>query len=260
MHPKRPILEMSDMTLVADADQRPRYMQVADDLRAAISSGRYGPGAQLPTENDLCEVYQVSRFTVREALRTLQEDGLISRKRGSGTIVEADGGPRRLRQKLGSVSDILQYAADTTFDFRHVGMAVADDRLSRLLGCDTGSEWIEFSGLRRAPIFDRVMCHTEVYLHRRFTDSAELLRQTGDTIFRQLEVHYGIRIARVAQDIQAVPAGKPEAKALKVDLHSPCLRIVRTYWDSQGDAVEYSVNTHPGDLFTYSMLIEADRD
>jgi DNA-binding GntR family transcriptional regulator len=231
-------------------------MQVADALRQGISMGRYAPGSQMPTENDLCGIYKVSRFTVREALRTLHEEGLISRKRGSGTTVEAAGGPRRLKQKISSVSDLLQYAADTSFDFNYVGLIQADDRLKRLLGCDAGSSWLEFSGLRRAANFNRTLCHTEVYLHQRFTDAPQRLQPTRDTIFRQLENHYGITIEKVAQEIQAVPAGKAEARALKVDLHSPCLRIVRTYWDMTGQVAEYSVNTHPGDIFSYSMLIE----
>jgi GntR family transcriptional regulator len=241
---------------MTENDSRPRYMQVAEELRNALTSGRYGPGSQMPTENALCDIYKVSRFTVREALRTLQEDGLISRKRGSGTIVEAAGGPRKLRQKLSSVNDLLQYAADTSFDFQHVGMTVAEERLVRLLGCALGSRWVEFSGIRRAPSFNRILCHTEVYLHERFADAPEKLKPAHDTIFRQLEKHYGILISKVTQEFQAVPAGKIEARALKVDLHSPCLRIVRTYWDETGEAAEYSVNTHPGDLFSYSMFIE----
>lgn len=243
----------------AELDGRPRYMQVAHDLRQAIASGRYLPGTQMPTENDLCEVYKVSRFTVREALRTLQEDGLISRKRGSGTIVEAAGGPRKLKQKFTSVSDLLQYAADTSFDFSYVGMAQANDRLVRLLGCAPDSTWVEFSGLRRAAHFERVLCYTEVFLHQRFADAPKRLKQSGETMFRQLEALYGISVAKVTQDFQAVPAGKSEARALKIDLHSPCLRIVRTYWDQQGEVAEYSVNTHPGDLFAYSMVIEPDK-
>ncbi len=239
-------------------DGRPRYMQVAEDLRRAITTARYVPGSQMPTENELCDIYKVSRFTVREALRTLQEDGLISRKRGSGTIVEAAGGPRRLKQKLTSVSDLLQYAADTSFDFKYVGLTQADDRLVRLLGCAPGSSWQEFSGLRRAASFDRVLCYTEVFLNQRFTNAPTRLNPKGDTIFRQLENQYGISVTKVTQEFQSVPAGKAEAKALKVDLHSPCLRIVRTYWDNHGEAAEYSVNTHPGDLFSYSMVIEPD--
>ncbi len=250
---------MTQPTEMAPQSGKPRYMQVAEDLRQAISSGRYVPGNQMPTENELCALYDVSRFTVREALRTLQEDGLISRKRGSGTIVEAAGGPRKLRQKLSSVSDLLQYAADTSFDFKYVGMARADERLVRLLGCLQNSTWIEFSGTRRAANFERVLCHTEVFLHQRFNDAPARLDPGGDTIFRQLESHYGISISRVTQEFQAVPAGKLEARALKVDLHSPCLRIVRTYWDENNEAAEYSVNTHPGDLFSYSMVIEPDK-
>jgi GntR family transcriptional regulator len=246
------------MTLDMDQNGRPRYMKVADALRQGINTGRYGPGSQMPTENALCGIYNVSRFTVREALRTLHEDGLISRKRGSGTIVEAAGGPRRLKQKLTSVSDLLQYAADTSFDFNYVGITQADERLVRLLGCEPGSSWLEFSGIRRAPSFNRTLCHTEVYLHQRFADAAQRLKPTRDTIFRQLENHYGISVEKVTQEFQAVPAGKAEARALKVDLHSPCLRIVRTYWDTTGEVAEYSVNTHPGDIFSYSMLIEPD--
>src|SRR5688572_22448027 len=64
------------------------------ELREAILTGAYEPGAQLPTEADLGEMLGVSRTVIREALRTLEEDGLINRRHGVGTFVR-----NRLLQK-----------------------------------------------------------------------------------------------------------------------------------------------------------------
>ena len=63
---------------------QPRYRQLADALRADIASGRYPVGGQLPPEFELCEIYDVSRHTARDALRLLFEAGLVERRRGVG--------------------------------------------------------------------------------------------------------------------------------------------------------------------------------
>lgn len=60
----------------APIPRRPVYQQVAEQLREAILDGRLAPGAALPSERELCEAFQVSRTTVREALRALQAQGL----------------------------------------------------------------------------------------------------------------------------------------------------------------------------------------
>ncbi len=56
-------------------------------LREAIEAGAYGHGQRLPAERDLAVYFDASRTTVREALRRLEEDGLVIRKVGSGTFV-----------------------------------------------------------------------------------------------------------------------------------------------------------------------------
>ena len=59
------------------------YPQVADQIRAAIIEGELGPGEPLPTERRLCDQLGVSRASVREALRSLQAQGLVSERRSS---------------------------------------------------------------------------------------------------------------------------------------------------------------------------------
>ena len=65
----------------------PKYRQILDDLRAAIDSGRLKPGDKLQTEAELGKVYQASRITVARAVNELMQQGLVSRRAGSGTHV-----------------------------------------------------------------------------------------------------------------------------------------------------------------------------
>ncbi|MBN1287457.1 MAG: GntR family transcriptional regulator [Anaerolineae bacterium] len=65
----------------------PKYQQLADLLRQQIASGKLQPNDRLPTEDELCETYRVSRGTIREAIRVLVDEGLIRREQGRGTFV-----------------------------------------------------------------------------------------------------------------------------------------------------------------------------
>lgn len=63
------------------------WAQVAEDLRRDILSGALPPGARLPNEYELADVYGVARVTVRSALASLERDGLVVVTRGRGTFV-----------------------------------------------------------------------------------------------------------------------------------------------------------------------------
>eukprot|EP01035_Chromulina_nebulosa_P045531 gene45531-61680_t len=65
------------------------WRQVADGIERGIADGRFPAGEKLPGETELAETYRVNRHTVRRALATLAERGLVRAERGSGTYVEA---------------------------------------------------------------------------------------------------------------------------------------------------------------------------
>ena len=67
------------------SSRKPRYLQIAETLREEIHRGEHPVGQHLPTESALCKRFGTSRFTARAALRLIEEMGLISRRRGSGT-------------------------------------------------------------------------------------------------------------------------------------------------------------------------------
>lgn len=74
--------------MTIDRDKKtPLYGQLELDLQDKILVGKWGPGVLLPTEMQLCELYNVSRITVRKALDKLEQKGLITKIKGRGTIV-----------------------------------------------------------------------------------------------------------------------------------------------------------------------------
>ena len=91
---------------VTQRDWRPRYLQVAEDLRSEILRGRIQPGSPLPSEADLSETYGLSRTSVRAAIRQLREWGLVRAEQGRGTYVRAP------RQRVTRTPERYQWEKD----------------------------------------------------------------------------------------------------------------------------------------------------
>lgn len=239
--------------MAREASREPRYVQVAEELRTQIVSGALPEGAQLPTENALCNHYGISRFTAREALRRLQTEGLIRRRRGSGTVVATT--PQQLRQPLADVNDLLQYAAGSEFSFEPRGLSTLSPQRAEELGVSAGP-WVTLWGTRRLAADGRMLAVTEVFIDPALKDHVAALKPGRQTLFSQLAAAAGFRIGSITQSISAMAAGHLEASALGIPRRAPVLRIVRIYHDEAGRVVEVSVSYHPGERFSYTMRID----
>lgn len=257
----KPAPATAPITPAAPAARKPRYLELAEDLRTQITRGDFPQADQFPTEAVLCRKYGVSRFTVREALRTLQQEGLIQRRRGSGTVIQpaaARGGA--LHQPLSNVAEILQYARDTQVEFARVDDVRLPRKLVEQIGLPVApGKWSHFRGVRTGGSGREPIAATDAYVHPDLAAIADRIDPSGQTIFRQIEALSGLKIAGVTQDIQAVPAGGDVAAALGVARRSACLRILRCYLDDKGRVIEISASHHPGDRFAYNMHIEVER-
>jgi GntR family transcriptional regulator len=106
------------MMATASRNRQPLYRQVAEEIRQAVVSRVWAPGAQLPSEPDLARRYAVSRATVREALRVLEQDGMVVANRGQGTFVRPGGAlPHVGINTLYSITEVIRkqgYTPSTT--------------------------------------------------------------------------------------------------------------------------------------------------
>ncbi|KLE32303.1 GntR family transcriptional regulator [Aurantiacibacter gangjinensis] len=222
-------------------------------------AGDFSDATPFPTETALCKEHNVSRFTVREALKRLQSEGLIERKRGSGTTVQpaaARGGA--LHQPLSNVGEILQYARDSQVAYEAGGSGSIPDEVAGHIDGDVSGSWTCFRGLRRSPQRRRPIALTHAYFHELLGEAVASLDLSAGTLFSQIEKMSGIRVGKVTQDIQAVAADTDTARALEIEEGDPVLRIIRCYVDPKGRIFEISVSHHPGERFAYSMHIDVE--
>lgn len=241
------------------AKKKPRYIELADELREAILRGDYADPGNFPTESVLCDKYDVSRFTVREALRKLTSEGLITRRRGSGTLVQpATARAGTLHQPLSNVGEILQYARDTTIAFTKQKAAAIPAQIVDQIGIKAKGDWFAFRGKRLKPGKERPIAVTEAWVHPDLAEAVAQIDTNATTLFGQIETLGKVTVTRVTQDIQAIKGTKEILTDLGLVKGDPVLRILRCYFDEKDRMFEISASYHPGEHFAYSMHIEVD--
>jgi len=240
-------------------DGQARYLQVARDLKRRIADGTYAVGARLPTELELCEQFDISRFTARAAVRMLSSAGLVMRRQRVGTVVVATPDDARYNHDAASLRDLLQYAQDTELRLLYVGKTLLSKAQARDFGTKAGEEWTYAIGMRHEAKTDghgdRPFCLTRLYLNPVLKGIETRLRERKSAVYALIERDYKIPIERVEQDFQGIVRDADDAANLGTTAGAPALRIVRRYYSDDGRLLELADNVHPSDRFTYHMQL-----
>ena len=241
----------------ADAAQ-PLYIQLAQKLSERIASGNYAVGELLPTEAELTETYGVSRYTVRQAIQHLRQQGLVSARKGVGTRVEARRADASYSHSIHSLSELLQFAHETQLDLIVSEEIEARGALAEALGCRPRKAWVRIEGIRRGGDGEPAICHSEVYLDSAFKAIAADKRSLRTALWSLIERDFGETVVEVDQQIEAAILDEKRAAELDVAPGSPALKFTRRYYVTGRRLVELSISLHPAERFTYHMSIMRD--
>ncbi len=237
---------------IATGTRAPRYQQLTAMLAREIREGRYAVGSLLPPEPQLCQRFAVSRHTVREAVRLLCEQGLVSRHQGVGTRVRATSSQQRYVASLSSLRDLMEYAQQTRLKYLGSRRVDVDDVLARLLRCSEGEHWLELDTCRYPVEGGAPIVHMRIFA-RPECDGMQHALEDGDAwVYGLIERHGGERIVEAQQVVGAIGVPVESAHVLGVAAGSPGL-FVRRYYLGQGDRLlSVSLNIYPVDRFEFS--------
>lgn len=236
---------------------QPLYRKVADELRAAIGVREYPVGTLLPTEQELCERFETSRYTVREALRLLAEDGLVERQQGRGTEVTSQHRRAVFAQSLSSLSQLDTYAEETVLSVDRVMTVVPDDEMAMQLGRAPGREWLLVEGVRRT-LDGSTICVTRVFINTEFSELAPELKTLKSAIYVAIAERFGIEAHQVHQHISLERADNATAAQLGVTSGDWTVVVRRRYLAEDDRPILVSLNWHRGEEFSYSQIIRRD--
>lgn len=233
----------------------PLYLQVARALKKEIVDGVYPVGSQLPTEDELCERFSVSRYTVREALRRLRDDHLVSSRQGAGTSVVPRRSADSYAHDVMSINDLLALATGARFDIESMKMMSIDEQLAARSGLAGGEEWLAVRGFGYTDGVDCPVCWAEYYIHRNFAAIGRLLPRHTGPVFPLIEDLFGQNIVEVHQDIGATLISPTLAPSLKVDAGTAGVEVRRWYKTSDGQTAQLTISTHPASRYRHSMTM-----
>ena len=232
----------------------PKHALIAQALEQDLASGKFALGATLPSEPELTQQFGVSRHTVRAALRTLQERGLIAPQQGLGSVVRATSATHRYTQGFASAEDLLQYVAGTrVVRVEKNELAVVGEELAAWLGCKAGERWWHVVVLRHRRDEDKPATLADVYLPYAYGALLTELTEHDRPIFRSIEERFGESITEIRQEIGAAMPTAEQAQALQIAPGEPVLVIVRRYYGRQGQVLETTRTLHQASRFTYGM-------
>ncbi len=238
--------------------ERTRYAALAEAILEDIQSGRYPVGSLLPPEVDLSREFDVSRHTVREALRRLVDLGLLSRQAGVGTTVRTDRIASRYVQMGEDATALMRYVRDVSLRITATDDAIATGDLARLIGSPEGKAWLHLSGERFMGDDPTPIALTEIWIARSYRGVVDGVTTPSEPIYSLIERRYGLTTVEIRQNIEAVSLPPAATARLGVEPGAPGLRITRTYVAASGDIYETAISLHPGDRFSYSNTFRVE--
>ena len=230
----------------------PYYVQVKAALQARIERGDWQPGDQLPGEPQLCEMYDVSRTVIRQALREMAYDGLILRRKGKGTFVAEPIIVEGLFQKLtGFFHDMVERGRSPATTVLRQEVIPASCRVAAYLNLEPDTPVLLIDRLRFADNEPVVLVTT--YLSYALCPDILHADLASQSLYALLEEQYGLVIARGRRTIAAVPANEREARLLDVTVGDPTMLLDSVSYLEDGTPVEYYHALHRGDRSRFEV-------
>ncbi|MEV4432422.1 GntR family transcriptional regulator [Streptomyces sp. NPDC049555] len=230
----------------------PLYFQLSQQLEAAIERGELAPGSLLGNEIELAGRLGLSRPTVRQAIQSLVDKGLLVRRRGVGTQVVHSQVKRPL--ELSSLYDDLEEAGQkpATQVLRH-SLEPASARVASALGVAEGTEVVLIERLRLA--HGEPMAHLRNHLPAGLLDlDEETLAATG--LYRLMR-GAGITLHSARQTVGARAATAAEGALLAEPAGAPLLTMERTTFDDTGRAVEFGSHLYRASRYAFDFQLLA---
>ncbi|ART76119.1 phosphonate metabolism transcriptional regulator PhnF [Sutcliffiella horikoshii] len=231
----------------------PIYYQLESYIKNQIEAGFILPGENIPSEREYAENYGISRMTVRQAINSLVNEGLLYRKKGSGTFVSEKKIEQPLQGLTSFTEDMQKRGMTPTSKLIHFEVIPANSFIANELKI---SEYAPVYEIKRIRLADGEPMALETnYL------SANLVKGLTEekvkaSIYSYVEEKLGLRITHAEQMIESVRATDDHEKLLNIEKNHPMLYIQRNTFLHDGTPLELVRSVYRGDRYKFQIKME----
>ncbi|MGI1797191.1 GntR family transcriptional regulator [Priestia sp. TRN 1309] len=233
------------------ADNRHLYLQVIDKIKQNIEKGIFKEKERLPSEFDLSKQLGVSRATLREALRILEEENIIVRRHGVGTFVNTKPTFLSGIEQLNSITHMIEQAgmkAGTIFLSSQI-QELSENDLTRF-ACGEDKQILFVERVRTANGEPVVYCMDKV--------PQEILPENfeykQESLLEILEKQAGKHISYAVANIEPLGYHEKVSPILQCEPETALLVLKQMHYDQYDEPILYSINYFKADQFSFQVL------
>jgi len=235
----------------------PLYIQIKEIIKNDILSGKFKAWEKIPTEKELCKLYNVSRITIQKALNVLMQEKMLVRKQGKGTFVT----PFKLRRRLPKLYSFSE-------DMKELGLIPSSRVLEKKI-TKADEEMMTF--LRLGPEERKI---TKIVRIRLANDEPVLIERTcipyklapelinedleHGSLYTILSEKYGLILDHAEEVYEVTLAKGSEAKLLECEDPSPAFFITRVTYLKNGEPIELTRSIGRGDKLRFTLQLVKD--
>lgn len=238
----------NDTQFIDRSSPVPAYYQIATDIKNTIIRRGWEVGKKLPSENELSNRYQVSRVTLRQALAELEKDGIIIKRHGEGSFVNANPAP--------FVTD-LNYALITNDQLAKSPNMIRAEVLEQSLITNLFPNVCQNLQLKPSDnavyikrlyyLNDRPLAIIRSYINANFVPGFDTIQLDNNSVSLTMTNRYGLTAEYVDDYIETVRATKSECTLLKKAADIPLILVQAIAYLPDMQPLEYSTTLWSGD-------------
>ncbi|MEG0944567.1 MAG: GntR family transcriptional regulator [Angelakisella sp.] len=235
------------------SNKLPKYAQIIEYFTEKIKRKELAEGEKIPTEEDLCRLFNVSRITVRQALDEMVRQGDIIKIQGKGSYVGTKKANLQLNNLQGFSEEMRSKGLTPSTQLVEIKMITPPEDVAQKLMLGNLTKVYSMVRVRYAD--DIAMAVEHAYIPFYLCTNLEQQELTG-SMYTVLEKIYNIRIVRAKQNLEAIRIDKNSAQLLSVKPGTPALQVERVSYLADGTVCEFVKSVYRGDKYKFYVDLE----
>ncbi|MER2181393.1 MAG: GntR family transcriptional regulator [Desemzia incerta] len=232
------------------AKEKPIYIQIHNKIRKMIEEGKWQVGERIPSERDLAKTFEVSRMTLRQAVQTLVDEGILERRVGSGTYVSS----QKVQEKMTGIQSFTEtiLSQGKTPTSKTVSYHVKPASVSEAEHLNLQNETVVLRMERVRFADDVPICFEVATIPYHLVESLGK-KEITSSLYRTLEEKKDIHVGKAEQTISAMLASERTAEHLNIKRGEAILRLKQITYSKDNKPFEYVRTQYVADRFEFYL-------
>ena len=232
------------------------YMETKQNLLSLISKMSFEKNNQLPSEDNLADQLNVSRSTIREVLRSLEKDGIISKKHGFGNFIHSSA--LKAKMRIDQIQDFITLIEDGKHQSSFIlvnernHFVEANDKFREILKLEKGERVLVRKCLYLADDNPAIYC--EIFIPEKLFVAEPDSKQVERNIFKFLKKYCNQEVEQTLIHFQAEISDEILSKHLQVPLQCPLIAWEEVYYNLEDESICYAKCYFKPEIMKLSML------